>query len=255
MVNLKTDKSIQEDKDVLGGTGGALESNAYEFAIDMAYFDEAKSGAISVTMHFVTPDKRTLRITEYVTSGKAKGQKNYYETKQGERRYLPGFTTINNICLLTVGEELGDLDAEEKLVKIWDFEQRKEVPTPKQVIMGLIGQRITLGVLKTIQDITAKTDGGEYEPTGYTRIQNEVSKAFRSDDNLTVAEIKAEATESVFYNQWIEKYADVTIDKSAAKAGHNPKPTGTADAGAANNAGNTSAEPAKEKKPLFGKKD
>lgn len=245
--NLKTDSSITEDKDVLGG-GGPLDSGIYDTKIDMAYVEESSGGAMGVHLTFKTLDGKSVKVTEWVTSGKAKGQKNYYEDKRtGERRYLPGFNTVNSISLLAIGKEMAELEPEEKTIMAYDFEQRKETPQQKMVITELLGQDITLGLQKVITDRNEKNDAGVYVPSGYTNMNNEIAKVFRTSDRKTVAEIKAEG-DAIFIEKWADKNAGQVIDKSAAKAGHNPKPRGT-DSKAA---GGTTTQVTEEKKSLFG---
>jgi hypothetical protein len=223
--NLKTDKSIQDDADVIGGNG-PIDSALVDTVIDMAYLDLSKGGANSLNLIFKTKDGKTIKITEWITSGTAKGVKNYYETSGGDKRYLPGFNTANGIALLAVGKEISELSPEAKTVKIYDFDAKKEILVEKQVLTELHGQEITLGILKVIEDSNVKNGEGVYVPSGYTREANQIDKVFRTSDKLTVAEIKAEADEAVFYAKWGDKNTDVTRDKSAAKNGHIPKPKG-----------------------------
>lgn len=217
--NLKTDASIEAEKDVLGGFG-ILDTDAYQFAIDMAYIDTADSGAMSLNLSLKTQDGATLRQTLWMTSGKAKGCKNYYVTQNGDKRYLPGFNQANAICLLTVGKEISDVGAEEKVIKLYDYEQKKEVPQTKQVLVELLGKEVTIGVIRQVVDKTAKADDGSYKPTGETREENEIDKIFRTSDHMTVNEIKAEETEAHFYDKWVDKNKGVTRNRAkGAKPG------------------------------------
>lgn len=216
--NLKTDNSVKEDEDVLGGFG-AIDSNVYDFTIDMAYMDKSEGGAISVNLSLKNSIGQGMRQTLWVTSGKAKGCKNYYETKQGEKRYLPGFSVANAMSLLSVGKDLSDLEPQEKVIKLYDFKEKKDTPQTKQVLVELLGKEITLGVIKQIVDKNAKNDAGVYAPTGETRTENEIDKVFRTRDHMTVSEIRAEFEEAVFYGKWAEKNAGTVRDKSTGQAG------------------------------------
>ena len=219
--NLKTDDSIQGDKDSLGGFS-VLPSGAYDMVIDMAYIDSSEGGAMSCNLTFKDSVGKSLKVTEWMTSGIAKGQLNYYVDKQGNKKYLPGFNTVNAICLLANGTEIADMEAEEKVLSIYNPELKKEAPTKKQVLMDLLGKEITLGVIKEVVDKTSKDSNGQYVPTGETREQNVIDKVFRTSDKMTVAEIKAESEEASFFNQWVEKNKDVTKQK-AKGAGNAPK--------------------------------
>lgn len=221
--NLKTEENVAEETDSIPVGRGPLESGLYPMTIDMAYADESKGGAMNVNFVFKDADGRELRQTIYVSSGDAKGKLPYYVDKDGNKKYLPGFNKVNHICLLTVGKELMEMDTDEKVLSLWDSEQRKEVPQKKQVLMDLLGQDIILGVQKQIEDKVSKNDQGAWVPTGETRETNEIDKVFRAKDKKTVAEIKAEVEEAQFINDWEEKWTGVTRDRTK-KNSNTPKP-------------------------------
>jgi len=210
--DLATDTAIEDSGDVLGGRG-PMESGLYDMVITMAFMDLSSGGAKSVNLTFEDKNKKQLRITEYVTSGTAKGTKNYYE-KDGVKKYLPGFNSINSIAQLTVGKELGALDGEEKFVEVWDFDEGKMMPHKKFVLTELLGQTITVGVLKQVEDKNVKTDAGTWVPSGDTKTLNVIGKSFRASDGKTLAEIKAEAPAAEFKDQWATTYTGVTINRA-----------------------------------------
>lgn len=241
--NLKTDDAIQEEEDRLGGPG-LLDSGVYDGKLSMAYVSESAGGAMALNVHFDV-NGRTLRQTFYMTSGRAKGQKNYYETKTGEKKYLPGFNMANSLALLTVAKEIGNLNPENKMIKLWNRDAGKEVPTEVPVLTELLNQEITLGVIRQTVDKVQKTDSGAYEPTGETREENEIDKFFRFKDKLTTAEIRAGSTEPGFYDSWKNKWTDTTRDKSTKNAS-----TGTAKTSSALGSGNSGS--GKPTQSLFG---
>ena len=206
--NLATDSTIEEDKDVLGGYK-PLESGAYDFTIDLAYVDYSKSGAMSVNFQFKNAEGQSHRETIYVTSGKEKGCKNYYESKDGTKRYIPGFTIVNSICLLSIGEELTSIEPEEKVLSLYNWELKKEAPTKKMVITELLGKDITIGLVQTKEPKYSDPD------TIITKV--EIKKVFRATDHMTVAEIKGEAKEATFYDEWVEKYTGTVVDNTNSK--------------------------------------
>lgn len=228
---LKTDNTIKQEVDVLGGRG-PLESGVYDMVIESAYMDESKGGAINVNFTFKDAQGRTLKQTIYVTSGNAKGKKNYYEDKNGDRQYLPGFNVVNSISLLTVGKEIGELETTPKMVSIYDWDAKKELPQEKEVLMDLCGQEITLGVLKVIEDKNVANSQGVYVPSGDTRTINEIGKVFRTEDKLTVAEIRSETAEAEFFESWKNKNTGKDYNKAkGAKGGAKPVATTGASAG------------------------
>jgi hypothetical protein len=243
--NLKTDSSIAGEKDQLGG-GGVFDSGYYNFIVTMAYLQESSGGALGL---FLTlKDKasgRELRNTQYLTGGRDKGQKNYYE-KDGEKNYLPGFLIGNSLAMLTTGKEISDLDTEEKVVSIYNFDAKADVPTKVPVLVDLLGKEINAGVLRVTEDKTKKNEAdGKYYPTGETRDVNELDKFFcarEGYEHFTTAEIKAKAEKPEFYAAWTEKNAG----KTRVKAG---KQSGTAGAPAKSGAPAGGGKPASS---LFG---
>lgn len=215
--NLKTDESIQQEADVLGGYS-ALESDVYDFAINMAYVDHSKSGAMSLNLICKDRHGNNLRQTLWMTSGKDKGCLNYFVDRDGKKQYLPDFNKANAIALLTVGKEISELAPETKVINVYDFDQRKELPKEMPVVTELVGQEITFGVLKQIVDKNIKDDKGNYVPSGETREENVIDKVFRTADQKTVAEIRAEQDTAVFYDMWIGKNRGVTRNRAKGVA-------------------------------------
>lgn len=209
---LGADVQGKEEKDSLGG--GVLNTNVYDFKIDMAYTGLSGGGARFIAAHFKDANGAILRIKEYISSGNAKGNKITY-TKDGVDYPMPGYTKMNGLCLLAAGKEIHQLDIESKKIKLYDHTAGKEVPTDVDVLVELIDQEIKAGVLKQTVDKTSKNDAtGKYEPTGETREENEVDKFFSADNDMTVAEIKAQATEATFMTDWKAKWEGKVKNKS-----------------------------------------
>ena len=219
---------VTEATDSVGGSF-ILESGVHDMKIDTAYFGESTGGATSVNITF-KGNGNTLRQVIYVTSGRAKGQKSTYTDRNGEEHYLPGYTTANDICLLAVGKGIGEVDTDEKMVNVYDFSLRKEVPTKVLMIMDLLNQDITLGVIKQTVDTNIKNGEGKYVPSGDTRDENEVDKVFRTSDRMTVLEVKSKSPIAVFVDAWKEKWDGKTRNRAVgakASGATSGAPTGT----------------------------
>jgi hypothetical protein len=209
----KTDASIEETKDTLGGGSFVWDTGVYDVVIDSVYMDQSRGGAYNLNFVFKTADGRTLNQTLYVTSGAEKGTRNYFE-KDGKKKYLPGFVTANEIALVTTGKELSQLEMEDKIVEIYDYDLQKKVPTTKPVFMDLIGKQLKLGVHKVKEYKKTKDASGAYVPTSEIKEFNEVNKTFNTE-GLTAVELKAGETESKFLNKWLERHgADFVRDKT-----------------------------------------
>jgi hypothetical protein len=226
LANLTTDSSIADEKDSVGG-GGVLESGIYNCKIAMAYLSKAASGALGLVLTLKTDAGRDLKQTLWMTSGTAKGCKNYYE-KDGEKNYLPGFLHANSLALLTVGKEISQLETETKVVNVYSAEAKAEVPTKVEVLMDLLGQEIIAGVIKQTVDKTKKNEAGAYEPTGETRDENDIDKLFRAKDRMTTAEIRAQADAATFIDTWSNKWTGQTKNKAKGAAGTAGAPSAAA---------------------------
>lgn len=235
---LRSDDSIAAEKDSIGGNA-ALESGLYPLNVALAYLETATTGAMALVLSLKTQTGSTIRQKLWMVSGKDKGNKNYYEDKDGAKHYLPGFNLANSLALLTVGKELSELDTEEKVINVYSSAAKAEVPTKVAMVTALLGQDILAGVLKQTVDKTQKNDAGVYIPTGDTRDENEIDKFFRARDRMTTAEIRAEATEAAFADAWEGKNTGVTRNKAKGAGSGN---AGTA--GAPRAAGGAAKKPA-----------
>lgn len=215
---LEVDNSIEVEKDSVGGFS-VLDSNIYPTKINMAYTGESTGGALSVTLHLGTATGQEIRETVYVSSGKAKGQKTYYEAKDGSRKNLPGYSLIQSLCKLTTDKDVSQIPTEEKVIKLYDREAKKEVPTKVQVVTELLDKEVYTGLLKEKHDKTTK-QGDDYVPTGETFEKNAIDKFFRAPDKMTYAEaINSEVTEATFFNEWLKKNEGQVRDKTSKTSG------------------------------------
>lgn len=217
MKNLKTE-GLEKQGDVLGGGFKALDSDAYPAKIKLAYAGESAGGAQNITFHFDIDGKET-RQTIYFTNKKGE---NFY-VKDGVEKELPGFTTVNDICLIASGEGLVEQETEKRVVKLYNFDNRKEEDTEVDALVGLHDQEIILGLQKKIQDVQKK-EGDEYVNTGKTREINEIDKVFQPETYMTVTEVVTEQEEAVFYPKWLEKNQGETIDESTGGEGNTGAP-------------------------------
>ena len=217
LASLATDSSIADEKDSVGN-GGPLESGLYLTTVAMAYLTKAASGALGMVLTLKTEAGKEIRQTLWMTSGTAKGCKNYYE-KDGEKNYLPGFNHANSLALLTCGKEISQLETETKVVNVYSAEAKSEVPTKVEVPMDLLGKEILVGLIKQTVDKTKKNDAGVYEATGETRDENDIDKLFRAKDRMTTAEIRAQAESATFADTWEAKWTGNTKNKAKGASG------------------------------------
>lgn len=198
-----TNEGLEETTDRLGGFQ-IRATDIYPATIKAAYAGQSAGGARNVTIVAELPDGEYSE-TIYVTNKKGE---NWFlnQNDKSKKVPLPGFTTIDDICLVTTGKPLAEQDSEEKVVKVYDFDERKELPKAVPMLVDLIGQTLFLGIVQQTVDKNQKNEStGEYEPTGETRDENVIEKVFHDPTKMTVVEARQGATEPVFYEKWLSK--------------------------------------------------
>lgn len=199
-----TRDGLEDSKDVLGG-GFTFPSNVYDGIIKLAYAGKSQtSNAQSVTVH-VDIDGKEYRETLWITN--KDGVNSYPDKKDPKKLHpLPGFVTVDDLCLLSTGMPLASQTTEEKTVMLYDFEQQKDMPKNVHVITSILGFPITLGIIEEIVDKTKKNDHtGQYEPTGETRSQNIIDKVFHTESRKTTIELREGRPQAIFYDAWKAK--------------------------------------------------
>ena len=257
---------VKKSKEVKVGSegvsqGGVQDSHVAVYTIKAAFTGLSKAGAKSVTFHCESDSGTNIRKTIYATSGLAKGQLNYYLDRNGDKVESTGFTVINNICQVTTGNDISDLETETKTIPLWDFDAGKEVNTDVDMLVDLVGQKVKLAILRKTEDSSkcidnAKDDDGKaiYTIVG-TRDVNEFDRVFctrEGYEDLTAMEITGGIETPVILPAWLKKWEGKTSDRSSEEG----KAAQEANGGAPSS-GSTGSAPAskKPKKSLFGKKD
>jgi hypothetical protein len=256
--NLTTD-GLEQAQDRLGGFQ-VLDSGVYTGKIKAIYAGKAdRSNAQNVTLILDIPGQAEYRETFWITN---KNGENWFAAKDksgqatGKKSPLPGFTVVNDLCLVTTGKPLAQQAHEEKILNIWDFEARRELPKSVPVLVELLGQEVSLGIMKQLENKTVQ-QGNEYVPTAETREVNYTDKVFHFPSNVTVAEAEKAQTDgvepkAVFHDAWKEKNTGTVRDKREIKDGQSAQGGKAGRPGAAPQAGAQSA-PAKTAS-LFGNK-
>ena len=195
------------------GGGFIWESGVYDVSVKLAYLDQAKSEAISFNVVLENSEGKELKETFWIKSGKAKGNKTFY-TKDGKDFPLPGYAVANSLCVAFTGNSLAKCmeSAEKKTINIYNFDQKKEVPTERPVVMGILNTKGKVAVHQVVEDKNVKNEAGEYIPSGDTRNVNEC-KFFGNEAGKTTEEILA-GDEATKFDAWAAKNTGNVIDKS-----------------------------------------
>lgn len=242
-----SNEGMEQQEDRLGG-GGAIPTSIYTGVIKQFYGIKSDGGASGVVL-ILDIDGREYRETIYATNRKGE---NFY-TKDGDKtkRYqLPGFITLNDIALCAAGKQLNELDWEEKQVKQYDFDAKAEVVKAAEVAVDLLGQSVTVAIVKTHVNKQEKNNQGKYvDVAGGDRFTNNIEKVFDPESKRTVREAIDGKEEAAFHDEWLKKNDGVDRDKRSIKDG--------GDAGSAGappkSSGSTNA-PTSTGKTLFNKK-
>lgn len=240
--NLRTE-GLEDAGDVLGG-GGLLESGAYDGTVKLAFAGtSSSSSARSITVH-IDVAGREVRETFWITN---RSGENFYTDKKdpSKRRPLPGYAMVDDLCLLTTGLPLTEQPVEDKVVRLYDFEAKREVPQNVPILIDVIGKPITVGLLKQTVDKQQKDSAGNYVATGETRDENVADKFFHTESRRTVTEIREGLETAAFYPKWVEKNAGKTRNRAKGAEGK----TGVPGRPAAANGANGAAKP--KTKSLF----
>jgi hypothetical protein len=201
----------QGNPDSLGG-GYTKKTGLYPCTIDMASMDKSKGGALSLNLHLkVASDQSIIRQTLWVTSGDAKGNKNYYVNQNGKKFLLPGMQLADQIARIAAGCPMSECNVESKTVKLWDRDAGAEKPREVPVVTSLLGQPILVGLMKHRENRNVNDGSGNYVPSKEERIYNEIDKVFHSD-GFSVTEKEAEAEEAKFHQQWAAKYPEDYVE-------------------------------------------
>ena len=222
--NLNND-GLEKSEDRLGGGFKPRETNIFPMEIVLFYAGQSKDGAKSITIHAKDGDG-VYRETIYITNKKGE---NFFLNKDDKTKKvpLPGFTTVDDICLAATGFPLAEQVFEEKVFNIYDFDAKKEQPTKVMVATEVMGKTVSLGIQKVLEDKTKKNDQtGDYEPTGESKETNSIAKVFHTESKVTMAEAR-EGKEAAFYHSWLERNKGQTYDKRKDKSG-NGKPASKA---------------------------
>ena len=228
--------NLEEQKDSLGGSG-LFDTDIYAAKVKVAYVGYAKSGAMNINL-VLDIDGREYRETIYITN---RNGDNFW-TRDGKKYPLPGFTTINDLCVLTNEKQLSEMDTESRVFKIWDFEQKAEVNKEVPCIVDLLGKEVNVGIVRKVENKTALGSSGKYEPTNEKRELNEINKFYYHDrDNMLTVFEAMHQKDAEFAKKWLEKNKGKVQDKFKEVAG------GSRVGGAA-----PATDAPKPKKSLFG---
>ena len=151
-------------------------------------------------------------------------------TNRTKKVPLPGFTIVDDLCLVTTDKPLAEQATEDKVMNIYDADAKAELPKSVPMLTDLIGKKVTFGILKEVRNKQVKNGNGEYNDTDESREENITDKIFHHPSNLTVVEARQGIQTPTFYGAWVEKNQGVTRDRTnrdaASQNGRAGRPNG-----------------------------
>jgi hypothetical protein len=248
-----TTEGLEETEDRLGGGRQLLDTKVFENGTcKLAFVGKSDGGANFMRVLF---DLEGNEYEETIYFTNKKGENFYVDKQDGKKQQMPGFVTVNELCLTATGKELSDQDFEERQIEVWDNDAKAKVRQAREVAVDLINVPITVAIRKFIENKSVKTevDGKTvYTDSDETREGNEIVKFFHPETRATVAEIKksqkdgAGPLEAKFIDDWSAKYpTDYVADKRTKKGGAKGSGSGAPP--------KASADGAKPKTSLFAK--
>lgn len=237
--NMKSD-DIEVQDERLGGFA-RKPTNLYPAKIKVAYLSKAASGAHALNVVFDIAGQEYRENAVYFTNKKGE---NFFYPKDSNgtpdttkpKQMLPGFVYVDSLCMLSTGQEFHQLadTIEEKTLKVYDPEEKKEVPKAMQVITGLTGADVLLAIVEQTANKTEKNDQtGNYDPIAESRDENFIEHVFHLDSKASYSEmkkaLKAEAEGKdlpafIFADAWKEKNEGKKRDVRTIKDGDGSAP-------------------------------
>lgn len=216
-----TNEGHEETEDRLGGFQ-PLETDIYVGTIKVAYASASKLGARNITLIVDVGSGKEYRETVYYTNRKGE---NFFIDKDSKKKVsLPGFALIDDICQVASGKTLEQQADEEKMVKVYDPDLKKEAPKAVPVLTDLTGQSVALGIVKVLENKSEKDSNGVYQDTADERYSNFIEKVFHPTMKFTVAEARKSVEVPAFWDSWVERNKGALRDKRSIKGGVGGKP-------------------------------
>lgn len=205
-------QGLQETQDRLGGVR-VIPTDIYTGKIKLAYAGAYKSNAQFIGLIF-EHDGEEFKANVLIAD---KTGKNYFLNKQDNSKKvpLPGFTIMDDICVMLTDKPLCEQDTEEKTIKVYDFEAKAEVPKSAHVLVDLLDKEISLGIIEILKykQVEDKSNPGHYVDTAEEVRENEIDKVYHTETKLTVVEARNDKTEGEFWDAWLAKNKGVVRDK------------------------------------------
>lgn len=213
-----TDDGLEKTEDRVGGGYQPFDSDIYLAKIKTAYAIKSDGGAHGVVLT-AEANGREYRETLWVTNKKGE---NFYLNKNDQTKKvpLPGYATMNQICLVTTDKPLSQQDTAEKVINVYDPALSKEVPKSVDMLVDLLGKELYLAIGQSLTNKSEK-QGDTYVAIADTRIENSIEAVFHHPTKMTVNEASSENPTAGFYDAWLARNQGQQRDRRTIKDGAN----------------------------------
>lgn len=212
------------EQDYVGYTVKTFESGLYKAKITQCYgITPNDKQAKTKGLHFdfeieSTNEDGNIELSEFSTSiwiTNKKGEA-FFINKDNEKQMMPNYNLAETITFAAVNKLITELGKPtNEIIQLWNFQEKKEVPTEVPMFKELIGKTVGLGLIKKIVNKTVLNKAtGLYEPVNTKNTINEIDKVFRivNGKPFTMTEVKTGVEEPTFFVQWLNRNKGNTRD-------------------------------------------
>lgn len=205
-INLSLDgvdsKSVFEE----GKLSSVLDTGLYQAIVKYIYFTKTARGGDCANA-VLEINGLTHTFPMYVTY--ADNHKPVKEVN-GKKVVIPGYKQLNSLVYCACEKTAEQCSQEQKSIMIYDWKQRKEIPTLVDTITDVMNKPIIVGIKKVNKHKQANVNG-QYVPTTETFFTNEVDRYYTIDGYL--ASEKASGGDPVYATTFKAKAGTVFEEK------------------------------------------
>lgn len=217
--------NAETSEDRVGGGFQPIPSGIYDATIKLVYAGKARnSDAQNVTVH-LDINGHEHRETVYITN--RNGEPTFKDKETGKDVKLPGYQLIDELCMFANEQHITEQEAETKVVKLYNFDEKKELPTEVPVMTALLGKPIKVAIQRVIEDKRKQGSDGQYHPTGETRTLNEMVKVMHPETGRTMNEYIGGTEQPEYMREWTKLNEGKDRNKSTGAANGNTGASGS----------------------------
>ena len=191
-------------------TGSLIwDTGLYQALLKYAYFGTTKKGDPFVNL-VIEINGITKTFPVYIMYSDT-----HTTTKKGpdgKIKSMPGYVQMNSLAYILTDKTFDQImdNQEEKVVKVFNWNTRKEEPVNVMALTDLCNKKICVGIKKMLKHKTALVNG-QYLPTTDTFHTNEIDRFYTEDGRL--AKEKAEGIEASYALNFKKKSGQVFEEK------------------------------------------